>query len=151
MVAGWFRISFAENAFRRYLATTAVPLDSLKLGTALTAVTEFYRLARAQHASLPDDGDGLLWQWGPDVDGTHFVADLTRQLIRDGDDQPIVQITVSLSYRWTPARRALGRGHLWCFDPSASSDFETLIRRSPEFRAIAAAVPANVTLRTDTL
>ncbi|MEO8528553.1 MAG: hypothetical protein ABI435_05700 [Pseudolysinimonas sp.] len=151
MVARWFRIAFAENAFRRYLAEVALPLDGLTIGAAVTAVANFYRLARAQHASLPDDGDGLLWQWGPDADGTRFVADLTRQVIRDGDDQPIVQLTLGLSYRWTPARRALGRGHTWCFDPSVSGDFERLIRRSPEFRAIASAVPADVMLRTDTL
>ncbi|MEO5533695.1 MAG: hypothetical protein ABIR17_01000 [Pseudolysinimonas sp.] len=151
MVARWFRIALAENAFRRYLVEIALPLDGLKIGAAVTTVAEFYRSARAQHTSLPDDGDGLLWQWGPDADGTRFVADLTRQLIRDGDDQPIVQLTLGLSYRWTPARRALGRGQDWCFDPSASAEFEGLIRRSPEFRAIASAVPADVTLRTDTL
>lgn len=151
MPARWFRISFAENAFRRYLAEAGEPLESLRIGAALTAVTGFYAHHRAQHTRILDDGDGLLWQWGPDADATHFTTDFTRQLIREGDDQPIVQVTLSLAYRWTPARRALGRGHAWCFTPTAVDDFERSIRRSPEFRAVSAAAPVGVTLRTDTL
>lgn len=151
MVARWFRISFAENAFRRYLAESEHSVEDLRVGSAVTAVAGFYRSSRAQHASVPDDGDGLLWQWGPDADASRFTADLTRQLIREGDDQPIVQLTLCLAYRWTPARRELGRGHERCFDPDASGDFERGIRRSAAYRAIAAAAPVEVTLRTDTL
>lgn len=151
MPARWFRISFAENAFRRYLAEAGEPLESLRIGSALKAVTGFYTGHRAQHARILDDGDGLLWQWGPDADATRFTVDFTRQLIREGDDQPIVQLTLSLAYRWTPSRRALGRGHQWCFTPTQADDFERAIRRSPEFRAVAAAAPVTVTLRTDTL
>lgn len=151
MPARWFRISFAENAFRRHLAEIGESLESLRIGTALRAMTGFYTDARAQHARILDDGDGLLWQWGPDADATRFTAGVTRQLIREGDDQPIVQVTLCLSYRWTPARRALGRGHTWCFSPTQVADFERTIRRSPEFRAVSAAAPVDVTLRTDTL
>lgn len=151
MAARWFRISFAENAFRRYLTERKLPLDTLRIGSALTASTTFFVGARAQHTSLPDDGDGLLWQWGPDADAARFTAGVTRQLIREGDDQPIVQVTLCLAFRWTPSRRSLGRGHAWCFDPTAASDFERSIRRSPAFRAVAAAAPVEVTLRTDTL
>jgi hypothetical protein len=149
--ARWFRISFAENAFRRHLTEIGESLESLRIGTALRAMTGFYADARAQHARILDDGDGLLWQWGPDADATRFTAGVTRQLIREGDDQPIVQLTLCLSYRWTPARRTLGRGHTWCFSPTAVDDFDRGIRRSPEFRAVATAAPVDVTLRTDTL
>jgi hypothetical protein len=149
--ARWFRISFAENAFRRYLAELGEPLESMRVGSALKAATGFYSGHRAQHARILEDGDGLLWQWGPDADATRFIVGITRQLIREGDDQPIVQVTLCLSYRWTPARRALGRGHLWCFTPTEVADFERAIRRSPEFRAVSAAAPVDVTLRTDTL
>ena len=151
MVARWFRISFAENAFRRYLAERAETLDGLRIATAVAAMTGFFAATRAQHTSLPDDGDGLLWQWGPDADATRFTAGVTRQLIREGDDQPIVQVTLCLAYRWTPSRRTLGRGHAWCFDPSAASEFERSIRRSPAFRAVTSAAPVEVTLQTDTL
>ena len=151
MVARWFRISFAENAFRRYLAQTDDALKELRVAGALAATTGFYADARAQHTSIPDEGDGLLWQWGPDADATRFTAGITRQLLREGDDQPIVQVTLCLAYRWTPARRALGRGHLWHFDPATVGDFTAAVRRSPGYRAVAAAAPVEVTLTTDVL
>jgi len=151
MVARWFRITYAENAFRRYLAATDQSIDGLHIGPAVSAVLAFYRASRAQHASLDDEGDGILWQWGPDTDATRFTVDLTRQLIRVGEDQPLVQLTLCLGFRWTPARRALGRGHFWCFDPTASDEFERAVRRSPAYRAVASAAPVDVTLRTDTL
>ena len=151
MPARWFRISFAENAFRRHLAGLGDQLESLRIGGAVAAMTGFYTDFRAQHTRLLDDGDGLLWQWGPDADATRFTAGVTRQLIREGDDQPIVQLTLCLSYRWTPARRAIGRGHSWCFTPAQAPDFERSIRRSPGFRAVSSAAPVEVALRTDTL
>lgn len=151
MVARWFRISFAENAFRRYLAQTGDAVGELRIAGALAATTGFYADSRAQHTSVRDEGDGLLWQWGPDADATRFTAGITRQLIREGDDQPIVQVTLCLAYRWTPARRALGRGHLWHFDPATVNDFTAAVRRSPAYRAVAAAAPVEVTLTTDVL
>jgi len=149
--ARWFRIAYAENAFRRYLGEVGEPLDGLRAGGALAAVTGFYAASRAQHTRLRDQGDGLLWQWGPDADATRFTACLTRQLIREGDDQPIVQVTVRLAYRWTPSRRALGRGHEWCFEPTKVDEFAAQVRRSPAFKAIASAAPVEVALGTETL
>lgn len=151
MPARWFRIAFAENAFRRHLASLGEPLESLRISGAVAAMTGFYTAFRAQHARILEDGDGLLWQWGPDADASRFTVGITRQLIREGDDQPIVQVTLCLSYRWTPARRTLGRGHAWCFTPTEVAEFERSIRRSPGFRAVATAAPVDVTLRTDTL
>lgn len=151
MAARWFRISFAENAFRRHLAESGETLDDLRIGGALAAMTGFYTASRAQHTRLQDDGDGLLWQWGPDADAARFTAGVTRQLIREGDDQPIVQVTLCLSYRWTPSRRALGRGHSWCFSPPAVGEFEREVRSSPAYRAVASASPVEVSLRTDSL
>ena len=151
MPARWFRISFAENAFRRYLTERTQDLDQLQIGTAVAAMTGFFTDFRAQHARITDDGDGLLWQWGPDADASRFTAGITRQLIREGNDQPIVQVTLCLSFRWTPSRRLLGRGHSWCFTPTEVGEFERSVRRSPAFRAVATAAPVEVTLRTDTL
>ena len=151
MVSRWFRISFVENAFRRHLADVGAAVQDLRVGSALGAAAGFYRGSRAQHASIPHDGDGLFWQWGPNSDASRFTVDITRQLVREGDDQPIVQLTLCLSYRWTPARRRLGRGHDRCFSPDAAGDFERGIRRSESYRAVAGAVPVDVVLRTDTL
>lgn len=146
----WFRIAYAENALRRFAVESGADLRALRTTEAVTVGLLFYSERRAQHASIPDEGDGLLWQWGPDADATRFTIALTRQLIRE-DAEPITQLTLCLTYRWTPARRALGRGHSWCFDPSALAAFEREIRSSAAYRAVAAAVPNEIIVRTDTL
>jgi hypothetical protein len=150
VASGWFRISFAENALRRFAADRGTDLTSLRSGDAVALGLGFYRERRAQHARVSDEGDGLLWQWGPDADATRFTIALTRQLIRE-DAEPITQLTLCLAYRWTPSRRALGRGHSWCWTPAAAAEFEKEIRSSAAYRAVASAVPADIILRTDTL
>ncbi len=110
----------------------------------------FYRSHRAQHARIRDEGDGLLWQWGPDADATRFTIDLTRQLVRE-DETAITQLRLTLAYRWIPIRHLLGNGHLWCFDPLDSIAFEREVRASAAYRAVATAVPSVVALGTETL
>lgn len=150
MAARWFRIAYAENALRRYAAEHDHDPAVLRASDAIALMLGFYRDRRAQHARIPDQGDGLLWQWGPDADATRFTAGLTRQLIRE-DSDTLTQLTLCLSYRWTPARRALGRGHAWCFEPDAADAFERELRSSAAYRAVASAVPAGVAVRTDAL
>jgi hypothetical protein len=146
----WFRIAYAENALKRFAAETGADIPSLRTADGIGLAIAFYREKRAQHARVDDEGDGLLWQWGPDADATRFTIGLTRQLIRE-DADPITQLTLCLAYRWTPARRALGRGHAWCFDPDAVDAFEKEIRSSAAYRAVASAVPTEVIVRTDTI
>jgi hypothetical protein len=150
VASGWFRIAFAENALRRFAADRGTDLTRLRSGDAVALGLAFYRERRAQHARISDEGDGLLWQWGPDADATRFTIAVTRQLIRE-DAEPITQLTLCLAYRWTPSRRALGRGHAWCWTPDAAPEFEREIRSSAAYRAVAAAVPVDIILRTDTL
>ena len=150
MASGWFRIAYAENALRRFAAERRTALDALRPTDAVTLALDFYRERRGQHARVNDEGDGLLWQWGPDFDATRFTIALTRQLIRE-DAEPITQLTLCLPYRWTPARRLLGRGHAWCFDPDAAGAFEKDIRASAAYRAVASAVPTEIIVRTDTI
>ena len=150
MASGWFRIGFAENALKRFAAERGTDLGALRATDMVTLALDFYRERRGQHARIHDEGDGLLWQWGPDADATRFTIALTRQLIRE-DAEPITQLTVCLAYRWTPARRALGRGHAWCWAPDAAGAFEKDVRSSAAYRAVAAAVPTEVIVRTDTL
>jgi hypothetical protein len=150
VVARWFRISFAENALRRFAAETKAPLDTLRAPDAVALAIGFYRERRAQHARITDEGDGLLWQWGPDADAERFTIDLTRQLVRE-DEDPITQLCLTLAYRWTPARRLLGRGHAWCFSPASANDFGRQIRASAAYRAVATASPVSVTIRTEVL
>ncbi|HXR45343.1 MAG TPA: hypothetical protein VN759_11070 [Pseudolysinimonas sp.] len=150
MPARWFRIAYAENALRRVAQSDGLEIPRLRAPQALTLELDFYRGHRAQHARLRDEGDGLLWQWGPDADATRFTIGLTRQLVRE-DDTAITQLRLVLSYRWTPSRHLLGHGHLWCFDPLASIAFERQVRASAAYRAVASAVPSDVTLRTQIL
>ena len=89
MPSRWFRIAYAENAFRRFLDARGTALPGLRAPEATTLVLAFYREYRAQHARITDEGDGLLWQWGPDADAERFTVDLTRQLVRDEDDAPM--------------------------------------------------------------
>ena len=151
MPARWFRISFAENAFRRFIAAADRTPDTLRAPDALGLVAGFYADHRAQHARITEGGDQLLWQWGPDADATSFTVDFTRQLIREGDDQPIVQLTLTLAYRWTPGRRALGRGHAWCAGPTELTAFQREVKGSDAYRAISGAAPTSAVLRTEVL
>ncbi len=150
MVSRWFRISYAENALRRFAAETAVSIESLHATDAVTLALAFYRERRAQHARVADEGDGLLWQWGPDADAERFTVDLTRQLVRE-DEDAITQLCLTLAYRWTPARRLLGRGHAWCFSPASLDEFGRQLRASAAYRAVANASPVSVTIRTERL
>jgi hypothetical protein len=146
----WFRIAYAENALRRFATDRGDDLTALRTGEAVALALAFYRDRRAQHARVADEGDGLLWQWGPDADALRFTIALTRQLIRE-DAEPITQLSLCLAYRWTPARRALGRGHAWCWSPDAADGFEREIRSSAAYRAVAAAVPVEVLVRSDVI
>lgn len=150
MATRWFRIAYPENALRRFAADRGADLGSLRTPEAIGLALDFYRDRRAQHARIDDEGDGLLWQWGPDADAVRFTIGLTRQLIRE-DAEPITQLTLCLAFRWTPARRSLGRGHAWCWSPDAVDAFEREVRSSAAYRAVAAAVPTEVIVRTDTL
>jgi hypothetical protein len=146
----WFRITYAENALRRFAAERGDDLSRLRTADGVSLALGFYRDRRAQHARISDEGDGLLWQWGPDADALRFTIALTRQLIRE-DAEQITQLTLCLAYRWTPARRGLGRGHAWCWSPDAVDGFEKDIRSSAAYRAVAAAVPVEVLVRSDVI
>lgn len=150
MASRWFRIGFAENALRRFATDAGLDLNRLRATDAVRLTLDFYREKRGQHARVNDEGDGLLWQFGPDADAERFTISVTRQLIRE-DAEPITQLTVCLTYRWTPARRQLGRGHAWCWTPDAAGAFEKDIRSSAAYRAVSAAVPVEVIVRTDTI
>lgn len=150
MASRWFRIAYAENALRRFAAERGDDLSALRTGDGVALAVAFYRQRRAQHARVADEGDGLLWQWGPDADAARFTIALTRQMIRE-DAEPITQLTLCLAYRWTPARRLLGRGHAWCWSPDAAAGFEKDIRASAAYRAVAGAVPVEVQIRSDVL
>lgn len=135
---------------RRFAAERGTSLELLRAPDAVGLSIAFYRSMRAQHVLIANEGDGLLWQWGPDADAERFTIDLTRQLVRE-DADPITQLCLTLSYRWTPLRRLLGRGHAWCFNPASAEAFGREIRSSAAYHAIASAQPVSVTVRTEIL
>jgi hypothetical protein len=47
----WFRISFAQNAFVRFLAAHETALERLDAETAIALMTEFHATHGAQHTS----------------------------------------------------------------------------------------------------
>lgn len=149
MPSPWFRIRYAENALRDYLDAARIDPAGLRAPEALRSMLGFYRDTRGQHTSIRDRGDALLFQWGPDADGDRYTCDVVRQLVRAGGDaQPIVQVCLTLVYRWTPVRRELGRGQEWCFDPDEADGFAATIRGGAAYQAIASARPVEVLLHS---
>lgn len=51
----WFRISFAENAFRRLLKERGLTLDTLTVEQGIEAMTAFHADHRAQHTVGGED------------------------------------------------------------------------------------------------
>jgi hypothetical protein len=106
----WFRISFAENAFRRILKAHGWDLETLTIDHGVEAMVDFYTQHRAQHTSLPDGGDVLVFRWKP------RELQITRRLVRSGDAaNPVCELTLAFSSTM-PLPRAGQVRHL---DPTA--------------------------------
>ena len=114
MPSTWFRISFAQKAMLRRIEADGHDPATVGVEDAFRSMVDFYLGFRAQHTRLDEDGDGLLLQWAP-RDGGLWI-DLTRQLIRSGDDQPVHQL--SMSFLVGGAIEAPAAGDRWFFDPA---------------------------------
>jgi hypothetical protein len=97
-----------------------------------TIVEVFRRFAAVpvDDAAPPeDDGDGVLAQYGTfGFRGRdEFSADLTRQFIEPGDEQPMWQLSCTL--HWTPsaATESLASGDLWSFGKSLDEFFAEVV------------------------
>ena len=113
---------------------------------------DWYALERATDAaSSDDDGDMLLFQWGPYDwgQGRFFEVDITRQLVlaSEVDDDAIMQL--SFTFRYTPGAPtdALGKGHQWCYRPSELEPFRDLVAAHAAMRFARAATPVGRELR----
>ena len=140
----WFRISFAEKALLRRFAAAGLDPATAGVEDAFRSMVGFYLEQRAQHTRLDDDGDGLLLQWAA-RDGGLWV-DLTRQLIRSGDDQPVRQL--SLSFLVAGAAVVPTAGDRWFFDPAEPGILEEVLG-SPAVRAARGATVITRTLVFD--
>jgi hypothetical protein len=84
----WFRISFAENAFRRLLKARGLQLETMTIDEGIDAMTAFHTEHRAQHTEGGEDslkqrrrGDTLI---------------ITRRMTRsDNDLSHTLTLTVS--------------------------------------------------------
>jgi hypothetical protein len=101
----------------------------------LDAVIAFYRDQRADGCVIEDDGDMLLFQWGPGHAGG-FEVDITRQLMPVGQDDPL---QLHLTARF--AAREDRAGHIWCASPAAIDAFRAEISGKDVYRALAGSVP----------
>ena len=118
----WFRISFAEKAFLRFLTERDLAVENLSVEVAVDAMAAFVAGRRAQHTDLDEDGDGLLVEWGAHEQG--WFLDLVRQMVRSGDDQPIRQLRLRLVL----AGDGPAPGSAWFFDGFGTDDLSGRVR-----------------------
>jgi hypothetical protein len=76
----WFRISFADKAFLRFIAARGFTIDSLGAADAVAAMLDFYAEHRAQHTDLSAGGDSLT------LTVNRRRTELTRAMTRSDDE-----------------------------------------------------------------
>lgn len=127
----------AERAFRSYLATNNLQLDTLDAESAIGAMLGFFE---ARPANDVDDngGDQLLFQWGvyawQDPAKPSFEYNITRQLIVESgedDDEGFWQLSLTLRYPPTEQAHALGKGDHWCTTAAEIDDCRSFIEQHP--------------------
>ena len=124
----WFRISFAENAFRRLLRKHDWTVETLTIDNGVEAMVEFYTHERAQHTKVDEDGDMLLVEWG------RGELHHTRQFIRSGNvDNPMSKLYLTFEVDFPLP----GKGRVWHRDPDTPITV-------PEFFT---GIPTSTTLR----
>ena len=141
----WFRISFAEKAFLRFLGERRPGLDGHTVAEGVAAMRAFYLERRAQHTKLDEDGDGLLVEWGTS-NGEPFLQ-VVRQLQRSDDDAPLRQ----LALRFTVDLPALPDGRVWLFDPARADEFDATLAASAPYASALRADTVHTQLLLDTL
>ncbi|MFB8005067.1 hypothetical protein [Nocardia sp. NPDC056000] len=114
-------------------------------------MTTFYAHHRVIDVDLDRDGDMLLFQWGTYGDNQQeFVFDITRQVITDdGDDDTILQLSLTLHYPTTSASPGFGTGSQWCSHPEQTEHFQSLIAQHPATSYVLAAHPHRTELTFD--
>jgi hypothetical protein len=86
----WFRISYAENALKRLLASRGLSLSDLSVADGVEAMIEFYESYRPQHTEQDADGDVFeLRREGSSVE-------VRRTMTRSDGTQPARTLVLSL-------------------------------------------------------
>lgn len=145
-------VADAQASFATFLVHGGSGPDDVGAAGAVAAMIDWYALERATDAAPPDDdGDMLLFQWGPYDwgQGRFFEIDITRQLVlaSEVDDDAIMQL--SFTFRYTPGALTdpLGKGHEWCYGPSELDAFRDLVAAHEAMRFVRAATPVQRELR----
>jgi hypothetical protein len=147
-------VADAEKAYRAFLLARGAGADDVGAPDAVAAMIDWYAIERATDAaSLEDDGDMLLFQWGSRDWGQDrfFEVDITRQLVlaSEIDDDAIMQMSFTFRYAPGPATEPLGKGHQWCYGPTDVESLRAFVMGHPATQFMAAATPAQRELRLE--
>ncbi|HWI59671.1 MAG TPA: hypothetical protein VNZ22_20760, partial [Bacillota bacterium] len=125
-------------------------LTELSPAEGIRLMLDFYREVRFDGCPLEEDGDMLLFQWGPAGEGREqtFQCDISRQFIEAEvtEDDTISQLSLTFHFAPSPALRALKEGNRWCSLPDELAGFEAFITASKVYRAVETLQPTRVTL-----
>jgi hypothetical protein len=143
-------IGDSREAFLRYCAQHGCDLTELDAAKAVTVMLDWYEVERADDAaSLDQDGDGLLFQWGAwDFDApATFQYNLTRQFLHDCDEGCLRQLSLTLHYAPEPESDALAsEPPVWCFGTKDVPALRSAISTSAATAHVARRRPVRVTL-----
>ena len=130
------------------MALAGTPISELTLAQGIRLMLDFYRDVRAENCNLDEDGDMLLFQWGPGQGG--FECDITRQFIvaqsEDEEDDPAMS-QLSFTFQFSPSPQvAIKSGNRWCYAPDGLAEFEAFINSTDVFQALQTARSKKVIL-----
>lgn len=137
----------AKLRFLSHLDAAGVAMADLTMTSGIHAMLDFYTSVRADGCSFENDGDMLLFEWGPNDWGIEptFDVSITRQFLREDDE--IDQLT--LSFRFDPAHAPVGdsAGNRWCHSLEQAEDFRRFVTESTALLATTELTPVSVELR----
>ncbi len=132
----------SKKVFHYQLEKSGLNLNELSVDDGVKAMVDFYSSQRAQGCLLEDDGDMLLWQWGPCFGDKWFEVNITRQFMRDDEDEPY-QLSLTFTFSVTPE---ILRGDKWCENPDKIDEFKEFIQNSEGYKNVKGLTPKKVIL-----
>jgi hypothetical protein len=141
----------AATEFVEFMARRALIRDDLTAEHGVPAMLAYYQEQRAEGCSFEHDADMLLFEWGTYDwgQGQFFQLGITRQLLLNdgGEDEDFWQLRLTFKFGSTDLLRDLRSGQRWCSNPGELAEFESFIRASGAYRAVAAVPPAAMDLQ----
>ena len=128
-----------RNTKQAFEARSTENIETLSLPNGFELLLDFYREVRpADAATVEEDGDMLLYQWGTYDwgNGSNFEINLTRQItapVAEGDED-IWQLGLTYRFKPSPGLARLGGGDEWCQEPNRLVTFRETIENSQAFR-----------------